>query len=244
MRLKTPWLPLAGGVVMVVLILLARSTPSLAVRPPAGAEAPVVATPGSPFVPFDLGRSAASGDFRLLESSHQLTDIPIAPPSFALFERDSIEQKRQDLLTRVPYGQMIEQVAASHGVDPLLLAAIVEAESGFDAGAVSPRGAIGLAQIMPATGEHLDAVDLHEPEANLDAAARYLRLLQDQFGEDVALVLAAYNAGPGNVARFGGVPPFRETRAFISRVLGIYVRHQDELRSPMPASGLDRIAAR
>lgn len=245
MRLKTPWLPFVGGVTTVLLVLLARSAPSMPTRP--SDESTPVSGRAESIPSYELpstGRSATSGDFRLLESSSDLLSSSIEPPAFALFERNDPEHQRRQLLARVPYGEMIDQVASRYSVDPLLLAAIVEVESGFDATAVSPRGAIGLTQIMPNTGEHLDAVDLHEPAANLDAGARYLRQLQDQFDGDVGLMLAAYNAGPGNVARFGGVPPFRETRQFISRVLGIYVRHQEELRDPAPANRLERLAAR
>ena len=118
----------------------------------------------------------------------------------------------------------IRRAAARHGVDALLVTAIVQAESSFDPRAVSHRGAVGLMQVMPASaGSH--GVRLAEPEVNLDVGARYLRRLLERYGGDLELALAAYNAGPGNVRRYGGVPPFRETRRYVEKVLGLYVAY-------------------
>lgn len=114
----------------------------------------------------------------------------------------------------------IEEVAARYGLDPRLLAALVWAESGFDPSVVSPAGAIGLTQLMPATAASL-GVDPCDPLQNLEGGARYLRAQLDRFGRlDVAL--AAYNAGPGRVVEAGGIPQIPETRAYVARVLGLY----------------------
>lgn len=123
-----------------------------------------------------------------------------------------------------PYADLIRNASSRSGVDSLLLAAIVEAESRFDAKAVSHRGAVGLMQLMPASvGKSPD--ELFEPGLNLDLGAAYFRTLLDTFGGDLELALAAYNAGPGQVRRFGGIPPFEETRTFVDRVLAYYVEH-------------------
>lgn len=123
-----------------------------------------------------------------------------------------------------PYADLIRNASTRSGVDSLLLAAIVEAESRFDAKAVSHRGAVGLMQLMPASvGKSPD--ELFEPGLNLDLGAAYFRTLLDTFGGDLELALAAYNAGPGQVRRFGGIPPFEETRTFVDRVLAFYVEH-------------------
>ena len=114
----------------------------------------------------------------------------------------------------------IEQAALRHGVEPELLAGLVWAESGFQPDAISHAGAIGLAQLMPATAAGL-GVDPHDPQQNLDGGARFLRAMLDQFGSN-ELALAAYNAGPGRVARTGGIPDIRETRAYVPKVLGYY----------------------
>lgn len=121
---------------------------------------------------------------------------------------------------QVPYGTEIHDAARRHDLDPELVAAVVRAESAFDAGAVSARGARGLMQLMPATARRFGvAVErIHDTTANLDAGSRYLSWLLDRFEGDLSLALAAYNAGEGTVARYGGVPPFRETRGYLARI--------------------------
>lgn len=116
----------------------------------------------------------------------------------------------------------IRQAALAEGVDPALVAAIVQVESGFNPKAFSEKGAVGLMQVLPETAMLVGVASHHEPEANLKAGCRYLRLLFEEFGGDVELVLAAYNAGPGAVYKSGGIPPFRETQAFVLRVEEAY----------------------
>ncbi|GAB3203400.1 hypothetical protein GCM10027261_44780 [Geodermatophilus arenarius] len=119
-------------------------------------------------------------------------------------------------LAGVPYADLFTAAGARHGVDPALLAAVAKVESGFDSSAVSPAGATGLMQFMPATAQGL-GVDAGDPASSIDGAARYLRQLTDRFGS-TDLALAAYNAGPGTVARHGGIPPYAETRSYVRKV--------------------------
>jgi soluble lytic murein transglycosylase-like protein len=123
------------------------------------------------------------------------------------------------------HDQLIAATARRHRIDPLLLHAMVRQESNYGAGARSPAGAIGLMQIMPATGArfgHAAAV-LADPAINLDAGARLLRALHTRYGNNLDLILAAYNAGEGAVARYGNtIPPFRETRDYVRLVKGHY----------------------
>ena len=105
-----------------------------------------------------------------------------------------------------------------HGVDPGLVRAMVEVESGFEPRAVSPKGAAGLMQIMPGTGKDLGLVDAFDGAGNLEAGIRYMRALLDAYG-DTRLALAAYNAGPGRVKKGGEVPDIPETRAYVEKVL-------------------------
>lgn len=118
-----------------------------------------------------------------------------------------------------PFGAEIDAAAARNGIDPALLRALVRQESGFDPAARSSAGATGLTQLMPGTAASL-GVDPTDPAQALDGGARYLRQQLDRFGGDERLALAAYNAGPGAVARHGGVPPYAETQRYVERVLG------------------------
>lgn len=122
---------------------------------------------------------------------------------------------------------LMASVARRHDIDPLLLHAVAHIESRHQAQAISPAGARGLMQVMPATGRSMGVAQadlaLLTPEANLEASARYLKRLQARFGNDLTLVLAAYNAGEGAVERHGRrVPPYAETQAYVRNVLAVY----------------------
>lgn len=134
---------------------------------------------------------------------------------------------RRELLVGLPYGSQIWQASRKHNVDGLLVAAIVEAESRFSSHAVSHRGAVGLMQVVPATAGHYGSPDLLDPSMNLEVGTRYLSRLLREFDGDLELALAAYNAGPGAVVRYDGVPPYRETRRYVAKVLSLYRRHSE-----------------
>jgi soluble lytic murein transglycosylase-like protein len=121
-------------------------------------------------------------------------------------------------LAGVPYGDEITAAARRNGIDPALLAGLVRQESNFNAAAVSPAGARGLTQLMPATAAGLGVANPSDPVQALEGGARYLRRQLDAFGGDVTKALAAYNAGPGAVQRYGGVPPYAETQAYVQKV--------------------------
>jgi soluble lytic murein transglycosylase-like protein len=117
---------------------------------------------------------------------------------------------------------LAEAVARRHGLDPDLVAAVVSVESGFRPEAVSPKGAQGLMQLMPKTAASLGVADALDPEQNLDGGNRHLGELLTLYGGDLVRALAAYNAGQGAVQRHGGVPPYRETRTYVRKVLERY----------------------
>src|SRR3954451_11590108 len=120
-------------------------------------------------------------------------------------------------LAGVPYASLFARAGAQYGVDPALLAAVAKAESGFSPAAVSRAGAKGLMQLMPGTAASL-GVDPLDPAQAVDGSARLLKQLLGRFGGRVDLALAGYNAGPGAVDRYGGVPPYAETRTYVQRV--------------------------
>ncbi len=128
---------------------------------------------------------------------------------------------------------LIEQIAAKYDLDPALLSALVETESKGDPRAVSNKGAMGLGQLMPRTATYLGVQDAFDPAQNLEGTAKYLRLLLNQFNGDVRLALAAYNAGPGNVRKYNGIPPFSETQSYIPLVEAAYQRYTG-IQGPIP----------
>lgn len=151
------------------------------------------------------------------------------PTSFQLFRSMNPRDERVALLSDLPYAGLIERAASRYSLDELLLAAVIEVESAFNAEAVSPVGAIGLMQVMPSTAAQYGSGDPSNPATNVDLGARYLSSMLDTFGGDIELALAAYNAGPGNVRRFKGVPPFRETQLYVGKVLRRYVDHHQDV---------------
>lgn len=119
----------------------------------------------------------------------------------------------------VPYAAQIEAAAGRYGVDPALLAGLIKAESGFDPNAGSPAGAQGLTQLMPETASSLGVTDPLDPEQAIEGGARLLHEHLQKFDGNTELALAAYNAGPGAVEQYGGIPPYAETQAYVKRVL-------------------------
>jgi soluble lytic murein transglycosylase-like protein len=148
-------------------------------------------------------------------------EIEVPPVTVRGFVPDEVLDEVQG-----PAGSDLRALATAaarrHGLDPALVLAVVAVESGFRPEAVSPKGAEGLMQLMPATAGSLGVRDALDPEQNLDAGVRHLGSLLTLYGGDLALALAAYNAGEGAVARHGGIPPYKETRAYVKRVLARY----------------------
>jgi soluble lytic murein transglycosylase-like protein len=122
----------------------------------------------------------------------------------------------------VPYGDLIDRISAEQGVDARLVRAVIQVESGFQERARSPKGAMGLMQLMPETARQYHLADPYDPRGNLEAGIRHLRSLLDRFPLDrfpLSWALAAYNAGEEAVRRFQGIPPYAETRSYVSRIL-------------------------
>lgn len=132
-----------------------------------------------------------------------------------------------------PSGGAFEEAARAHGLSPELLAAVAWQESRWRTDAISPKGAIGVMQLMPATARRI-GVDPYDPADNIRGGAFYLRQQIDRFGS-VPLGLAAYNAGPGSVLRYGGIPPYRETRTYVSSILARLATAEKPVTGGMPA---------
>jgi soluble lytic murein transglycosylase-like protein len=150
-------------------------------------------------------------------------------------------------LPATPYDPYIEMVARENGVDPSLVKAVALVESGFNPKARSAKGAQGLMQLMPATAKQYGVSNIHDPYQNLNAGAKHLRELLDQYQGDVTLALAAYNAGSGAVSRYGGGPAYRETQDYVKKVqtkMGRAPRkHEGRLVSPQSAKIQMRVEA-
>ena len=124
-------------------------------------------------------------------------------------------------LDGTPYGEIIAAASEAQGVNPMLVRALIQVESKFRPTARSRKGAMGLMQLMPSTAREYNVRNPFEPKANIEAGIKHLKTLIDRFGSSVELALAAYNAGPGAVEKFNGVPPYRETRDYVSRILSL-----------------------
>jgi soluble lytic murein transglycosylase-like protein len=120
----------------------------------------------------------------------------------------------------VPYQSLIEEACAKYGVDPALLAGLIEQESHFDPSVGSAAGAQGLTELMPETAQSLGVTDPHDPAQSIEAGARLLSEKLSEFGGNTELALAAYNAGSGAVQQYNGIPPYPETQEYVQKVLG------------------------
>ena len=142
------------------------------------------------------------------------------------------EQVRQDFFHKeVPFGSIIYREAKKNDIRPELVAAVVQAESRFKPTARSGAGAVGLMQLVPRTGKWMGARDLTNPAQNIAAGTKYLKYLNERFDGNETKVIAAYNAGEGNVKRFGGVPPFKETRKYVSKVRNYEIEYKNRVEN-------------
>ncbi|AOV08448.1 lytic transglycosylase domain-containing protein [Sporosarcina ureilytica] len=122
------------------------------------------------------------------------------------------------------YAHIIKKAADTFKLPERLISSVIQHESNFNSQAVSAAGAQGLMQLMPGTARFLGVKDSFNPEQNITGGAKYLRQMLDQFNGNIELALAAYNAGPGNVKKYGGIPPFKETQGYVKKVLNTFYK--------------------
>ena len=160
----------------------------------------------------------------LPDGSRRYTNEPVEGAEVYLETRHSLAPA--SVLTRapVPFQQEIAAASTRQGIDARLVEAVIATESAFDPRALSAKGAQGLMQLMPDTADRFGVANPWDPEQNIAGGTAYLRWLIDEFNDDPRRVLAAYNAGERAVTRYGGVPPYPETRGFVDRVLTYYRR--------------------
>jgi hypothetical protein len=145
-------------------------------------------------------------------------EVPYPEPT-ALESASQAIQDGGALLEATPYGEIIAAMSEAHGVDPLLVRALIQVESNYKPKAKSPRGAMGLMQLMPSTAREYRVRNPFDPRTNIEAGIMHLKSLIDRWGTEVAL--AAYNAGEGAVMKFNGIPPYQETRNYVTKILSL-----------------------
>ena len=186
------------------------------------------------FAPLTL-RCADADIYRYVDEDDivHFTDAP-TDKRFKVFLRDLKKDKL--LRTKLKYAasvnpaefeQLIRTCSDKYGVSSSLIKAVIHAESGYNPNAVSSKGASGLMQLMPATAKSLKVADRFNPKDNVEGGVKYLRFLLDTFNGDVSLAVAAYNAGLSRVAKYGGIPPYNETRTYVNRVLSYMKSYQE-----------------
>lgn len=173
-------------------------------------------------------RQVTGESTRLFLGADESSYIDIPTAEIESFEKDWFTPPPAASLEGSPsapdLNQLVNAASAAYHLDPDLVNSVILAESGFNAQAVSPKGAQGLMQLMPGTAWRLGVTNPFNPQANVEGGTRYLRQLLERYNFDLLKALAAYNAGPQRVEQYRGVPPYRETRAYITRVVRDYNR--------------------
>ena len=166
-----------------------------------------------------LPKNAPARQARKVEGEFRPAPSPAAPASISVTSRISLGE----------FDDYIDEAAVRYKMPPALVRAVMHAESAFDPNAISVVGASGLMQLMPATAREMYVKDIFDPKDNIEGGVRYLRVLANEFNGDMVKMVAAYNAGPEAVKRYGGqVPPFPETQAYVRKVISLYFQYKTQ----------------
>jgi hypothetical protein len=156
------------------------------------------------------------------------TDAPLGKKADKVHKENNKPASEQSQVSKRPlrdsgdYHQIVHEKASTYNVDPSLIKAVIKTESNWNYRAVSRKGAMGLMQLMPSTANDMNVRNPFDPEENIEGGTKYLKFLLEKFKGDLTLALAAYNAGPKTVEKFGYVPPISETKQYVSKVLSLY----------------------
>lgn len=201
------------------------------------------------FLSLSWAASARSGEICQYVDAEGVTVYTNVPPSGVRCKAGSrrrfspapefvaeIKLTSQSAKALAPFEALIEESARRHRIPSALVRAVMHAESAFDPNAFSSAGACGLMQLMPQTAKQMDVNDIFDVKQNIEGGVRYLRFLANQFNGEIRKVVAAYNAGPEAVRKFGGkVPPYAETQDYVEKVLKLYQQYKTQARTPSAA---------
>jgi soluble lytic murein transglycosylase-like protein len=179
-------------------------------------------------------RATVGESTRLFLTNDDASFVDIPTSAIESFEKDDapppVPHLAKPATMQLP--DVVQSASDRYRLDPDLVNSVIHAESGFNPNATSPKGAQGLMQLMPQTANKLGVNNRLDPKENVEAGTRYLRELLERYNFDLVKALAAYNAGPGRVQQYGGVPPYHETRAYVSRIVRDFNRKKDAQHQP------------
>lgn len=194
------------------------------------------------YVNLQSGQRLHVTSYQLLGEKYRLqvaggvVEVP-ATDVVSIDPEDAFAPLPPQVVTTAPYAEIVKAAAARYGVDADLISSVISAESNFDSKAISKRNARGLMQLLPETANRFGVKNIFDPQENIDAGTHYLSDLLQRYNNDLALALAAYNAGPERVQQFGSIPPYRETVSYIRRVKRAYAKTKAPRATLAPVAG-------
>ena len=174
---------------------------------------------------FGMETPQSSQDFQKILDAKMPEKPKDTPFADKIFSSNLASNRTSGSSGNADIDALIEQYSAKNGLDSAFVKAVIKQESGFQPKVTSHCGAMGLMQLMPATASSLGVKDAYDPEQNIAGGTKYLKGLLDRFGGDKSLALAAYNAGPNAVAKYNGIPPYKETQNYVKNIMSMYQKY-------------------